>query len=133
MVSSSDLVEALDYQALQVRGLRQGKYVLLIDGQQIGRVESGQLEAGINLATLDTPMLEQARLVAYDTERKNSLEAAGFQILQVSTDKDNLNTAGALRAALPLAETRQRIDAQPRSHRFVIRLVGKKQLTGLWV
>lgn len=62
-------------------------------------------------------MVEQARLVAYDTKRKNALEAAHFQIIHASGEEELSKTARALVAAL-LAEDRQRADARARHHRF---------------
>ena len=100
-----------------------GNYDLLIDDRKIATYSSDDLTAGINLALLDTPMLEQARLVAYDTEKKNSLEGARFQIIRGSAEGEASPTARALADALAVAENRQRADAQPRPHRFQLLLV----------
>jgi len=119
-VKLSDLVSTLDRQMLQVRGLPTGNYDLLIDDRKIASFSSEELSAGVNLATLETPMLEQARLVAVDTEKKNEIEASRFKIINVSATAEASKTAEALRLALPTAEARQRADAQPRPHRFEI-------------
>jgi hypothetical protein len=118
VVKHSDLVQSLDQQILQVRGLSNGSYDLLIDGRNVGTLPGQQLANGINLATLDTPMLEQARLVAYDSDQKNLLEDARFELIHVSAENEASNTAHALAAAILTAQGRQRTDAQPRPHQF---------------
>jgi len=55
-VKSSDVVESLNQQPLKVSGLPAGKYTLKIDGAEIGDFSSEQLEQGINLAVLPTPI-----------------------------------------------------------------------------
>ncbi|HEY0794434.1 MAG TPA: hypothetical protein VGD64_01520, partial [Acidisarcina sp.] len=67
---------------------------------------------------------QQARLVAYDTERKNDIESAWFKIINVTSIAESSPTAAALAKALPAAEDRQRLDAQPRAHHFQLVLEG---------
>jgi lysophospholipase L1-like esterase len=119
-VKLSDLIPTLDQETLHVQGLAPGKYELRIDDRAIGTYTEQNLSDGINLATLDTPMLEQSRLVAYDTERKNTIEAARFELISRDLAGESSKTAAALEAAIPAAADRQRTDAQPRSHRFEI-------------
>ena len=78
----SDVVAALDQETLKVNSLTAGSYDLLIDGRKIGSFTAAQLAGGINLSTMNTPMLEQARLVAFDTEKVNFLESQRFQIIR---------------------------------------------------
>jgi lysophospholipase L1-like esterase len=120
VVKFSDLVATLDQEMVQVRGLPTGSYDLLIDSRKIGMFSSDELTAGINLATLETPMLEQARLVAADTENKNHIEAARFTIISASVTAEASNTAAALAQALTAAEARQRMDSKPRPHLFEV-------------
>ncbi len=54
--------------------LNPGKCDLRIDGRYIATFSAEEFARGVNLALLDTPMLEQPRLVAFDTERKNTIE-----------------------------------------------------------
>lgn len=117
-IQLSDLVTALDQETLQVRGLPAGNYDLSIDGRKVQTFSNNQLNTGVNLATLDTPMLAQARMVGYDTERKNNLEAARFEIINKTLTAESSPTAAALAEAMPAAEARQRADAQPWPHRF---------------
>lgn len=116
----SDLVAALDRQLLLVRGLPVGNFDLLIDERKIATFTSDELTAGVNLALLETPMLEQSRLVAADTEKKNALEASHFKLISSLLSAEDSKTAAALAQSLPAAEARQRADAEPRSHRFEI-------------
>lgn len=119
-VKLSDLIPTLDQETLRVHGLAPGEYELRIDDRGIGAYTEQNLSDGINLATLDTPMLEQSRLVAYDTERKNTIEAARFELISRDLAGESSKTAAALEAAIPAAVDRQRTDAQPRPHCFEI-------------
>jgi lysophospholipase L1-like esterase len=119
----SDIVTALDQETLQVRGLSAGSYDLLIDGRKIGTFTAEQLSAGFNLATMETPMLEQSRLVAFDTEKVNNLESARFGIINDSSTNELSVTAKALADAYLLAVDRQRADAQPRIHHYELAAV----------
>jgi lysophospholipase L1-like esterase len=118
VLQNSDLVAALDQETLKVLNLTPGMYDLLIDGRKVGSFTSGQLEDGINLATMETPMLEQARLVAFDTEKVNQLEAQRFAIVRGFATAEQLATAQALGDAYPIAVDRQRADAQPLAHHY---------------
>ncbi len=124
VLKCSDIVAALDREELQIRALPQGTYDLLIDGRNIGRFATDQLAQGINLATLETPMLEQARLVAFDTERVNSLESSRFRVINGSVAAEQSPTAQALAADYLSAVDRQRAEAQPRIHHYELVLVG---------
>jgi len=119
----SDIVAALDQETLRIQGLTAGSYDLLIDGREIGRFTAEQLTTGINLATMKTPMLEQAQLVAFDTEKVNGLESARFEIINASATAEQSATAKALADAYLKGVDRQRADAQPRTHRYDLVLV----------
>ena len=117
-LKNSDLLTTLDQEMLQAHGLPTGSYDLVIDDRKVATFNSDDLTAGVNLATVETPMLDQARLVAFDTEKKNDIEAAWFKVINVSLAAETSAAAAALAGAIPAAEQRQRLDAQPRSHRF---------------
>jgi hypothetical protein len=121
VLKHSDVVAALDQETLKVSALTSGSYDLLIDGRKIGSFTAAQLAGGINLSTMDTPMLEQALLVAYDTEKVNFLESQRFQIIRWSATPEQ-GTAQALADAYPVAVARQRADAQPRMHHYELDL-----------
>jgi hypothetical protein len=114
----SDIVTALDQELLQVRQLPSGNYDLLIDDEKIAMFSADQLSAGVNLATLETPMLKQSRLVDFETRARNDIESARFDIICDSLDEESSKTAAALAAAMPAAEARLRADAQPQAHHF---------------
>jgi lysophospholipase L1-like esterase len=122
VLKNSDLVAALDQETLQVLSLTAGSYDLLIDGRRIGNFSVDQLAKGINLATLETPMLEQARLVAFDTEKVNNLESARFSIINGSATDEQSATAQALAAAYLKAVDRQRADTRPLPHHYELLL-----------
>lgn len=116
----SDLDSALNRETLQVTGLALGKYALQIDNEEIGEFTAEQLAAAIDLARMNTPMLRQALLVAFDTEQKNSIEDMHFHFSQdPRTDADG-ETAKALDAARAAAVEQQRRDARPVPHHYVL-------------
>jgi lysophospholipase L1-like esterase len=114
----SDIITALDQETLQVHGLSNGIYDLLIDGRKIASINSDDLVSGINLATADTPMLEQARLVAWDTEKVNNLESARFGVINTSVTAEQSLTASALASAYKTGVERQHADAHPLVHHY---------------
>jgi hypothetical protein len=126
-VRSSDLVEALDREILRVNGLAPGAYRLAIDEKAIGEFSAEQLSSGINLAVLDTPMLAQARLVALDTEQKNDIDGARFDLIHDPMDDLAQQTADKLAAAHDRAVEQQHKDAQPVPHRYMLTLIPPKQ------
>lgn len=126
VLKHSDIVAALDQETLQIRSLTSGTYDLLIDGRKVGAFKSDSLASGINLATIETPMLEQARLVAFDTEKVNELESERFTIVSGYTTAEQSATAQSLTAAYLKGVERQRLDATPLSHRYDLLLEGHK-------
>jgi len=114
----SDLDQALNRQTLQVTGLAPGRYLLQIDDSKIGEFTAEQFTAGVDLARLDTPMLRQALLVAFDTERKDSLEDMRFHFAQDARTSEDRDTAKALETARTAVVEQQRRDAQPVPHRY---------------
>ena len=103
---------------LAVQGLAEGSYELQIDDRVMGRWSSAELAKGVNLSTIDTPMLAQSRLVAMDTEQKNEIESIHFSLLADAKDAEKSATLKRLEAALEQAVQRQRKDAQPVPHRY---------------
>ena len=122
VLRSSDVVEALDQQTLQVRGLGAARYTLKIDGESAGSLGAQQLEAGVNLAMLPTPMARQAAQVHALTLRHNNIHTARWRQVQVPLEKDA--AAHLLKALDALDELEgdlikaQRAAAQPVAHRF---------------
>ncbi|MBZ5626843.1 MAG: SGNH/GDSL hydrolase family protein [Acidobacteriia bacterium] len=122
---SSDFVEALNQQALKVRGLAAGNYTVRIDGEPAGAFTAEQLASGINLADLPTPMARQAAEVHALTLRHNNIHAARWRQIQVPLEKDNtphllkaLDALDELEADL-LKEQRAAVQPRPRLYEVV--------------
>jgi lysophospholipase L1-like esterase len=116
----SDLNQALNLQLLYVEGLAPGTYELRIDEHPVGMFTNAQFAAGVELAQLETPMLAQSRLLALDTERKNSIEEMHFNLANSAQEPLEKETVKKLEAALVRAIERQRKDAQPVAHRYSV-------------
>jgi len=83
-VRSSDFTEALDQEPLKVTGLDSPRYELVIDDQKVGEFTKEQLQEGINLATLSTPMAKQAAKVHDLTLKHNDVHFARWRDVQVT-------------------------------------------------
>jgi len=117
-LSASDLISALDMEILRVTSLPRGSYRLRIDGQQVEVFSAEQLAEGVNLALLETPMLEQARRVGMDTQIKGTLDLQIFDLNVKPQDQVTPETIKELSAASDRALARQRADAQPVPHHY---------------
>jgi len=119
---SSDFFEALDWQPLKVTGLKGQQYVLKIDGEEVGTFSAKQLEQGLNLAELPTPMVKQAWAVHDLTLKHNNLHAARWRELQVSLGQQSLPHLSQAIEALDNVEADlvmlQRQAAQPKARRY---------------
>jgi len=60
---------------LRVLGLNPGRYELRIDGESTGFFSGDELKEGVDLATIDTPQMRQAAVVAEILERKQTIDA----------------------------------------------------------
>lgn len=121
-VRSSDFIEALDQQPLKVTGLSADRYTLKIDGSEVGTFSKTDLAAGINLATLPTPMAEQARAVHALTWKRLELHQTRWRNVQwplLDMPSAALDRALAAMDALDAeVAARQREAAQPKPHKF---------------
>jgi lysophospholipase L1-like esterase len=117
-LSCSDLIGTLDMEALRVTALSEGSYELRIDGREVGEFSAGQLTAGVNLALLETPMLEQSRRVGIETQIKNALDTQLFELIVKPEDQVTSETLKELAAAEEKAIARQRADSQPVPHHY---------------
>ncbi|MBB6051520.1 SGNH/GDSL hydrolase family protein [Armatimonas rosea] len=125
-VASSDFVQALDQETLTVTNLAAPRYTLKVDGKGVGEFTKEQLAAGVNLATLNTPMLQQALLVGRLTQLRSNVHNSRWREYQVPQASDpqaaqflptllkNLDAADE-----PLTKA-QRDAAKPRAHQFVL-------------
>jgi hypothetical protein len=122
-VKSSDVVDRLDQQVLKVGGLEAEKYLLKIDGVEIGAFSKEQLREGINLAVLATPMVKQAAKVHQLTLSHNDIHYARWRKYEVPFDKsphlrEALDGLDALEADIV---REQRAAARPTAHRYELR------------
>jgi lysophospholipase L1-like esterase len=121
-LSSSDLINSLDLENLRVTGLPAGAYKLRIDGREIGTFPVEQLAEGVNLALLETPMLEQSRRVGMDTEIRTTLDRQLFDLSVKPPDEVVPETIKQIAAADERAIAYQRADAQPVPHHYELLL-----------
>jgi hypothetical protein len=121
-VDSSEFIAALNQQPLVVSGLAAGNYDLKIDGQLVGPFTAAQLGAGVNLATLATPMAKQAAEVHRLTLRRCDIHNARWRTVEVPLAADFFTTAStAMKALDDLDEEirgRQRNAARPVPRRY---------------
>jgi lysophospholipase L1-like esterase len=122
-VQSSDFVDALDREMLHVTGLNGTSYNLKIDGESAGTFSGSDLAKGVNLATLDTPMLKQALEVHALTLKHNNVHFARWRTIQTGLANDaapatKFEAESALDQLDNELVAEQRAAAQPRQHHY---------------
>jgi lysophospholipase L1-like esterase len=121
-IGSSDVTDAINQEPLKVSGLKPGQYTLQIDGKAVGTFSEADWAKGINLATLDTPMSEQAAEVHSLTVTHTTIHNGRWRNIQVPLAKYNLPEAKPAMDRLDALDTaliaRQKEAAQPRAHTF---------------
>jgi len=122
-LKSSDFIDDLDQEILRVSGLSAPSYELKIDGQSVGKFSKADLTDGINLATLDTPMLRQALEVHALTLRHNNIHFIRWRNIQTTLGTDGSPaTKHDVMTDLDKLENEfvaeQHAAAQPRPHRY---------------
>jgi hypothetical protein len=119
---SAGFNEDFNHEGLKVPGLKAGYWALRIDGQQVKVFTAEELAAGVNLATLQTPMWKQARAVQNLVERRSETHNIRWRSIEVPLADYKLSQAAQAMAALDAldAELAQRIqvDSQPKPHHF---------------
>lgn len=122
IVRSSDFVQALDQQILKVDGLSALHYELRIDGKSVGTFDAQQLQAGINLALLDTPMKKQAVRVFNLVQEHENVHFGKWK--RAMFPLEGLSLAHKQRAIEALTTLEQDLQeeqhaaAQPHSHHY---------------
>lgn len=123
VLSLTDLV-SLDQETLSVADLPAGKYTIKIDHEKaLGPFTTEELAHGINLATMNTPMLHQARELSGYLDSRSKLEQAEFS-LRVETSAN-----GKQAASDALAESEQEFTTKGRNslklpaHHYCLELV----------
>ena len=115
-------IDQLDRQLMRIRGLPSGSYDLWIDQKPIATFSAETLEQGVNLALLKTPMLDQARGIDWEENRRATLDEARF-IVSAETAKqpDPAAAEERLQAAEDELATTIYKQAAPKSHNFELR------------
>jgi len=123
-VNSSDFFDALNQQTLKVRGLKPGRYTLLIDDKLVGSFDAEALGAGVNLAKYQTPMWEQAMRVHNLTIHRANAHNTRWRSVHVPfVDEVPDETEKAMAALDVLRDQlrrKQRAVAQPVDRHFVL-------------
>ncbi|MBC8167413.1 MAG: DUF1080 domain-containing protein [Bryobacteraceae bacterium] len=121
-VNSSDIMDTLNQQILQVSGLSESRYTLRIDDQEVASFPAAELARGVNLATLRTPMWAQASQVHALTLKHGVVHQTRWRTLQVPLEFEKPQTLEPALNALDSLDAeliqKQRVLAKPRPHRF---------------
>jgi hypothetical protein len=121
-VKASDVEPALNQETLKVSGLSAARYMLKIDGKEIGELTREKLSEGVNLAGLDTPMARQAMAVHHLTLRHNNVHFERWRTVQVPNEGDKYPALAKAIEGLDALEADvvndQRAKAKPVPHRF---------------
>jgi lysophospholipase L1-like esterase len=123
VLSVSDLFSS-DQEMLRVRTLRAGDYMLRIDSMDIGSFSAAQLEKGVNLATMKTPMWRQARDYDGGLEQRSILESADLTLAAGTQLADRADGSRILREGEAEFEQRAKEKLRPVKHHYVLTYVG---------
>jgi lysophospholipase L1-like esterase len=94
VLAISDLASC-DQEMLKIDDLKAGEYKLTIDKTDVATFSAQQLERGVNLALLKTPMWNQARDYDGELEQRSSLESADL-LLTASTNLSDKETGSRI-------------------------------------
>ncbi|MFL6429125.1 MAG: SGNH/GDSL hydrolase family protein [Acidobacteriaceae bacterium] len=123
-LKAADLETALDQETLTVTGLAAGEYALTIDNQPVANFTADALQHGVNLARMATPMLRQSQTLAWETEHRNQLERNLFTLVagtEKHPDAAPQPEQQAMQQAVASSIAQQQKDAQPVTHRFMLK------------
>ncbi len=119
--SPARIVDTLDREMLTVTGLTEPAYELWIDDQRVCTYDRADLEKGVNIACLETPMLEQAKNVQALLQKHGDIHDMRWHVGVKNDGDDSPHFAKAL-AELDaweddvLAAAKEK--AKPKAHRF---------------
>lgn len=126
-LSLTDLA-SLDQETLSVADLPSGSYTVTIDHEKsLGPFTAEELFHGINLATMNTPMLHQAKELSGDLDSRSKLEQAEFSL------RADTSASGKDAASDALAEGEQEFTTKARNnlkipmHHYALELVSKSK------
>jgi lysophospholipase L1-like esterase len=121
LVKVSDIAQ-LDQEILRVESLGPARFELTIDGKAVATFSGEELEHGVNLALYKTPMVDQARGIDWDEERRSSLDLARFIVLaEVKQSPTSSVAEDKLVEGEDEKETAARKDHDPKPHKFQLR------------
>lgn len=130
VIDSSDFMQMLDRQPLKVTGLASGNYVVTIDEKAIGTFTAQQLNDGVDLASLPTPMRDQAMRVFQLVRERGEVHNQRWRSIQThwalgpekaaSKEKEDVLKAFDRYDAALDAEVRRA--AQPVPHQYAVRV-----------
>jgi lysophospholipase L1-like esterase len=81
MVLSLTDLASIDQETLSVAKLPAGKYTIKIDHEKVlGPFTADELARGINLSTMNTPMLQEAKELSENLDSRSKLEQAEFSL-----------------------------------------------------
>jgi len=127
VLKASDLIDRLDQQRVTVSNLVAPNYDLKIDNTDLGTFTREQLAAGVNLATLKTPMLEQSLQVAQLFRAQQDIASEAFHGIQTwhthydpAINKHMFDCIAALHQAAATAAQEAKKCAQPVAHTFTL-------------
>jgi lysophospholipase L1-like esterase len=117
-VNSSDFYDRLNVQWLKLTGLDAAKkWALRINGVRVGEFTAQDLAAGLNLAKLDTPMMQQAEQVQALTVKRTGIHQMRWRQLQLPFEKDGYPRMTSILTQLDALDdeiaARQRANARP--------------------
>lgn len=124
VLKSSDIAKDLNQETLTVNNMPAGQYTLSIDGKSVGTFSDSDFASGINLADLDTPMIDQAQKVVDMTGNIINSQYVRWRTFEFGDQDVNLKERGQAISALEKFENawanqRDRL-AQPVVHHFDI-------------
>ncbi len=125
VLQSSHFLQNMDAEPLKVTGLPEGSYTLKIDSTTVGVFTSEQLEDGINLSNMNTPMLQQALQVDALTQMHSNIHMTEWRSIEMPvqgkvSDKDLERADNALNQLDVELQVSRRKAAAPVVHNYQI-------------
>jgi hypothetical protein len=129
LLQSTDAISSVDQETLQVANLSGSSYDLKIDGTDVGTFSASQLSAGINLATYNTPMLQQSlKVLKFEHESQDIKREADISLPignlnhSDSVNADVRKAISDLHIAANLAQSKAESAAKPLTRTFTLTL-----------
>ncbi len=112
----------LDEMTLCVRSLAPGRYDVIVDGKIISAFSHDELQRGVNLALVKSPMLDQAGGITWNEDRRAVLDLARFALIaEIKQTPSSAVAEDKLRDAQAELEIATRKDIEPKPHHFELR------------